>query len=200
MSPLPPDHLRSSTACFGHAFDPNQTCDHSDRGGQTHREVFRTRVDKRRALFGYPKLAYRCLTIRGWSRRMYHVLWVKCTTPAGCKSTRVAVSAVRDGWSWFCRAGLCLSEEKVIWKKWRVDGTWSVRTMVDSGYLSTRSWPVEQKLGFPQPDGLSLNSIFKMFCFLNKDTGMSWTSTGENYFWNYVSQQKYRGVVSSTEP
>ena len=41
---------------------------------------------------------------------------------------------------------------------------------------------MEQKLGLPQPDGLSLKSIFKMFCFLNKDTEMSWTSTCETIF------------------
>ena len=41
---------------------------------------------------------------------------------------------------------------------------------------------MEQKLGLPQPDGLSLKSIFKMFCFLNKDTEMSWASTCETIY------------------
>ena len=85
------------------------------RGGtKTHRGGLYTSMSKRKALFGYPNLAYRCMTIRGWSRRMYRFLWVKCTTPAGCKSIRIAVSAVMDGWSWFCRVVLALSDGKLV--------------------------------------------------------------------------------------
>ena len=86
------------------------------RGGQTHREFLCTRVDKRKL----------CLIIQTshtvvWrsvpeSRRMYRILWVKCTTPAGCKSIRIAVSTVMDGWNGRFLAVLALSK-KVIYDR-----------------------------------------------------------------------------------
>jgi hypothetical protein len=32
------------------------------------------------------------------SRRIYRILWVKCTTSAECKSIQIAESSVMDGW------------------------------------------------------------------------------------------------------
>ena len=121
---------------------------------KTHRGSLYTRMSKRKALFGYPNLAYWCMTIRGWSRRMYQFLWVKCTTPTWCKSIRIAVSAVMDGWSWFCRAVLDLSFWKACYgKRWNGDCTRKVRIKVKSGYVSTWCWRVELKLWFPHSYG-----------------------------------------------
>jgi hypothetical protein len=54
---------------------------------------------------------------------MYDDPWVittqiaVCTTPAGCKSIRIAVSAVMDGWSLFCRDVLTLCGGKLVMEK-----------------------------------------------------------------------------------
>jgi len=49
------------------------------------------------------------------------MVWVKCATSAKCKSIRIAVSVVMDGWEGCCRAVLVLiskriSEKQRLWK------------------------------------------------------------------------------------
>ena len=44
----------------------------------------------------YPTPAYLCMTIQCWSRRIFQILWGKCTTSAEYKTIRIAVSAVMD--------------------------------------------------------------------------------------------------------
>ena len=57
-----------------------------------------TKVDRRKALIG-------CLSWCSWIHRdgthtmSIRMVWGKCTTSAECKSIRIAVSAVMDGWN-----------------------------------------------------------------------------------------------------
>jgi hypothetical protein len=37
------------------------------------------------------------MTVRGVSRQIYRMVWVKCTTSAECKPIRIAESSVMDG-------------------------------------------------------------------------------------------------------
>ena len=46
------------------------------------------------------------------------MVWVKCTTSAECKSIRIAVSTVMDGWEGCCRAVLVLFSKRISEKKW----------------------------------------------------------------------------------
>lgn len=63
-----------------------------------HRVGPHTKVDRRKAMTG-------CLSWRCWIRRedahtiSSRMVWGKCTTSAECKSIRIAVSAVMDGWN-----------------------------------------------------------------------------------------------------
>ena len=69
-------------------------------GNNTHRVGTYTGVGFRRVLIGY-STHDRCRS--GQGSRM---VWLKCTTYVECKSIRIAVSAVMDGWEGCCRAVL----------------------------------------------------------------------------------------------
>jgi hypothetical protein len=67
------------------------------RGGRLHRVGTRTKVDRWKTLIDYPNPAYLRMMVRGVSRRIYRMVWVKCTTSAECKPIRIAESSVMDG-------------------------------------------------------------------------------------------------------
>jgi hypothetical protein len=53
------------------------------------------------------------------SRRIYRILWVKCTTSAECKPIRIAESLVMDGWKDHYIAQCQFWFYKVFSEKWR---------------------------------------------------------------------------------
>jgi hypothetical protein len=67
------------------------------RGGRLHRVGTLTKVDLWKTLIDYPNPAYLHMTVRGVSRWIYRMVWVKCTTSAECKPIRIAKSSVMDG-------------------------------------------------------------------------------------------------------
>jgi hypothetical protein len=76
-----------------------------------------TKVDRWKALFNYPNPAYLCMTVRGGSRWINRILWVKCTTSAECKSIRIAESLVMDSWNGRCLAQCQFCFMKMILSK-----------------------------------------------------------------------------------
>ena len=79
-----------------------------------HRVGPRTKVDRRKAMTG-------CLPWRCWIRRedahtiSSRMVWGKCTTSAECKSIRIAVSAVMDGWNGSYLEPMGVFDYKVFW-------------------------------------------------------------------------------------
>ena len=145
-----------------------------------------------------------CLVIRNphtdvwwsvvWSRRMYRNLWVKCTTPAGCKSEG---KVGHD----FVELGCVYLKERLFWKRWRGDGTWKVRIFSGfSGYFVNSELTGGTKVRVTRTWWSFLEKYFQNVLFSQQRYRDVVDIDLWNYFWNYISQQRYRGVVSSTEP
>jgi hypothetical protein len=80
---------------------------------------------------------------------MYRILWVKCTTSTGCKSIRIAATAVMDSWDGRCLALMSFVLSKVLKKEMR---KW------DSEYSSGTTVKIEdvleeRQIGLTHPSG-----------------------------------------------
>ena len=117
-------------------------------------------------MFDYRNLIYCHLVIRAKSRRMYRMLWVKCATPAGCKSIRIAMSVVMDGWNGRFLAVLALSEKVFYDKKEWQTGNWVPQRYARRGddLWATMGWPEKEKHGSPQPSSVTKINLFDR-CF-----------------------------------
>jgi hypothetical protein len=63
------------------------------------------------------------------------MLWVKCTTSAECKSIRIAMSSVMDGWN-----GRCLAQCQFWFTKWFLENAEWCRTEYSEGTVVARVW------------------------------------------------------------
>ena len=99
---------------------------------------------------------------------MYRILWLKCVTPAGCKSIRIAASAVMDGWNGRFLAVLALSKKVFMARRngrletGYLGGTPEVMMMMFHG----QPWVGlgRKSMGYPYPSGFTKQKrVLQMF-------------------------------------
>ena len=99
---------------------------------------------------------------------MYRILWVKCTTPAGCKSIRIAGSSVMDGWKGHIsrRVELVFSGagKKVLRYLHVTEDGYPSGAPKEKLFKGNPRLTREGKLGYPYPSGFTKqNRFYKCF-------------------------------------
>ena len=124
---------------------------------------------------------------------MYRILWVKCTTPAGCKSIGIAMSMVMDGSNGRFLPVLALSKKMFYNRKECQTGNWVPQryTRGDDVLWAIKGWPGRKSMGYPNLEVLQNKTCFTNV--FNKDLEMLYPQ--EKLFSKlFLSQQRYRGV------
>jgi hypothetical protein len=105
------------------------------QGCKLHRVGTRTKVDRWKAMIDYPNpdtCVWRSVVV---SRRIYRMVWVKCTTSAECKPIRIAESSVMDGWN-----GRYLAQCRFCFQRWFRKNGERCRTEYTEGTVVARLW------------------------------------------------------------